>query len=136
MVNGKSLKITNPLVMKNSQALVPGTLANEILQSNLDQTFKVESIPHPLNTLSSDEIKQAIAIIRKAKPKETNLRFADIRLKQPDKDAVWRNVIDKKPYVGDRVVTFTILKGNTVFKHQVTYQLENARKYIWYGISR
>ena len=119
MVNGKSLKITNPLVMKDGQALVPDTLANEILQSNLDQTFKVESIPHPLNTLSSDEINKVTAIIRKAKPEQKNSRFADIRLKQPDKDAVWRNVIDKKPYTSDRVATFTILKGNTVIEGEV-----------------
>uniref|UniRef100_UPI003561C9DD copper amine oxidase n=1 Tax=Psychrobacter sp. TaxID=56811 RepID=UPI003561C9DD len=119
MVNGKPLKITNPLVMKDGQALVPDTLANEILQSNLDQTFKVESTPHPLNTLSSNEINQATAIIRKAKPKETSLRFADIRLKQPDKDAVWRSVIDKKPYTSDRMATFTILKGNTVIEGEV-----------------
>ena len=114
MVNGQSLAITNPLVVKDGQALVPDTLANEILQSNLDQTFKIEQNPHPLNVLNSDEINQTLAIINKAKPTETNLRFADVRLKQPEKDIVWRSVTEKKPYTGDRVATFTILKGNTV----------------------
>lgn len=116
MVNGKSLTITNPLIMKDGQALVPDTLANEILQSDLDQTFKIEQNPHPLNVLSSDEINQTVAIINKAKPAETNLRFSDIRLKQPDKDIVWRSVTEKTPYTGDRVATFTILKGNTVIE--------------------
>ncbi|WP_367106230.1 primary-amine oxidase [uncultured Psychrobacter sp.] len=114
MVNGQALAITNPLVVKDGQALVPDTLANELLQSNLDQTFKIEQNPHPLNVLSSDEIKQTVAIINKAKPTETNLRFSDIRLKQPDKDKVWKSVTEKAPYTGDRVATFTILKGNTV----------------------
>ncbi len=116
MVNGKSLAITSPLVMKDGQALVPDSLANEILQSGLDQTFKIEQSPHPLNVLSSKEIEQTLAIIKKAKPTETNLRFSDIRLKQPDKDAVWRNVTENKPYQGDRVATFSILKGNTVIE--------------------
>jgi primary-amine oxidase len=119
MINGKPLTITNPLVIKNGQALVPDTLANEILQSNLDQTFKVERTPHPLNSLNSDEIKQVTAIIRQSKPKEKNLRFADIRLKQPDKNAVWRSVIDSKPYSGDRVATFTLLKGTTAIEGEV-----------------
>ena len=110
MVNGQSLAITNPLIIKDGQALVPDSLANEILQSGLDQTFKIEQSPHPLNVLSAEEIEQTLAIIKKAKPTETNLRFSDIRLKQPDKDAVWRNVTENKPYKGDRVATFSILK--------------------------
>ncbi|MGM8887395.1 stalk domain-containing protein, partial [Psychrobacter sp. 1U2] len=116
MVNGQSLAITNPLIIKDGQALVPDSLANEILQSGLDQTFKIEQSPHPLNVLSAEEIEQTLAIIKKAKPTETNLRFSDIRLKQPDKDAVWRNVTENKPYQGDRVATFSILKGNTVIE--------------------
>ena len=116
MVNGQSLAITNPLIIKDGQALVPDSLANEILQSGLDQTFKIEQSPHPLNVLSAEEIEQTLAIIKKAKPTETNLRFSDIRLKQPDKDAVWRNVTENKPYKGDRVATFSILKGNTVIE--------------------
>ena len=119
MINGKPLTITNPLVMKNGQALVPDTLANEILQSNLDQTFKVERTPHPLNSLNSDEIKQVTAIIRQSKPTEKNLRFADIRLKQPDKDAVWKSVLADKPFSGDRVATFTLLKGTTAIEGEV-----------------
>jgi len=119
MINGKPLEITNPLLVQQGQILAPETLANEILQSGLDQTFKIEQIPHPLNALSSDEIKQTVAIIKKAKPTETNLRFSDIRLKQPDKDKVWRNVIEDIPYTGDRIATFTLLKGSTVTEGEV-----------------
>jgi len=119
MINGKPLEITNPLLVQQGQILAPETLANEILQSGLDQTFKIEQIPHPLNALSSDEIKQTVAIIKKAKPTETNLRFSDIRLKPPDKDKVWRNVIEDIPYTGDRIATFTLLKGSTVTEGEV-----------------
>ena len=118
-VNGKSLAITAPLVVTDGQPMVSDTLVNEVLQSGLDQTFKVEQVAHPLNTLTSEEIKKVTAIIRKAKPKEKNLRFSDIRLKQPDKDAVWKSVLADKPFSGDRVATFTILRGTTAVEGEV-----------------
>ena len=118
-VNGKSLAITTPLVVTDGQPMVADTLVNEVLQSGLDQTFKVEQTPHPLNTLSGEEINKVTTIIRKAKPKEKNLRFSDIRLKQPDKDAVWRSVLADKPFGGDRVASFTLLKGTTAIEGEV-----------------
>ncbi|WP_051086846.1 primary-amine oxidase [Psychrobacter lutiphocae] len=119
MINGKPLDISSPLVVNNNQALVPESLVNEILQSDLDQTFKVEQTPHPLNTLTSKEIEQTVNIIRQSKPEQNNLRFSDIRLKQPDKNAVWQSVLEGKPYNEDRVATFTILKGNMVHEGEV-----------------
>lgn len=129
MVNGQALKITNPLVVKKGQAFVPDTLANEILQSNLDQTFKIEQNPHPLNVLSSAEIEQTVAIINKSKPAETNLRFSDIRLKPPTKDAVWRNVIEGKAFTEDRMALFSILKGSTVVEGEVNLTKNKLTKW-------
>ncbi len=56
LVNGKPLKISVPVTNKNGQVLASDDLANQIFQSKLDQTFQTETTPHPLNSLSADEI--------------------------------------------------------------------------------
>lgn len=119
MVNGKPLTVTNPLVVKNGKPQVPDTLINEVLQSKLDQTFKIETVAHPLNGLTASEIEKATAIIRKNKPEESVLRFAEIRLDQPDKTLVWDNSLNGTAYKGDRLAAFTLLKGNNVIEGQV-----------------
>lgn len=119
LVNGKPLTVSNPLVVRQGKAMVPETLLNEVLQSKLDQTFKIEAVQHPLNSVTHQEIEKTLAIIRATKPDEKNLRFSDLRLHQPDKNAVWDSVLNGKNFTGERLVDFTLLKGNSVIEGQV-----------------
>jgi primary-amine oxidase len=44
--------------------------------------------PHPLDPLSADEIRAAVALVRAAEGVPADLRFADVELVEPPKDAV------------------------------------------------
>ncbi|MCS6037785.1 hypothetical protein LNQ52_26735 [Klebsiella pneumoniae subsp. pneumoniae] len=48
IVNGKSLDLPVPVVMKEGKAWVSDTFINDVFQSGLDQTFQVEKRPHPV----------------------------------------------------------------------------------------
>lgn len=122
MVNGKPLAISNPLTVQQGKAMVPETLLNEVLQSKLDQTFKIEAVKHPLNSLTEQEIQKTVDIIRANKADEKNLRFSDLRLHQPDKTAVWDSVLNGKNFREERRADFTLLKGNSVIEGQVNLQ--------------
>lgn len=58
---------------------------NEVFQSGLDQTFKIENTFHPLNSLNSDEIKKTFDVINRSKYAYKNMRFAELKLKEPEK---------------------------------------------------
>lgn len=64
IVNGKSLDLQVPVVMKDGKAWVSDTFINDVFQSGLDQTFQVEKRPHPLNSLSAAEISEAVTIVK------------------------------------------------------------------------
>ena len=85
MVNGKPLKISAPIIVKDGQAMASETLANEIFQSGLDQTFQVETVKHPLNTLTTEEIQSVTKIIQADQRAPKALRFSRIRLQEPEK---------------------------------------------------
>lgn len=119
MVNGKALKVSVPLVEKNGQAVVSKEFAAEIFQSGLDQTFKVEAAPHPLNGLTAKEIQQTYEAISKSKYAYPNMRFSEIKLKDPEKAKVWAAFIDHKPFKQDRIAEFTLLKGHSVIEGAV-----------------
>ncbi|SPX53171.1 Monoamine oxidase [Klebsiella pneumoniae] len=48
IVNGKSLDLPVPVVMKEGKAWVSDTFINDVFQSGLDQTFQVEKRPAPV----------------------------------------------------------------------------------------
>ncbi len=85
IVNGKSLTLQVPVVMKNNKAYIPETFINDVFQSGLDQTFQVEKSPHPLNALTADEINQAVAIVKASADFKPNTRFTQIALAEPEK---------------------------------------------------
>ena len=89
IVNGKSLDLQVPVVMKEGKAWVSDTFINDVFQSGLDQTFQVEKRPHPLNSLSAAEISEAVTIVKAAPEFQPNTRFTEISLHEPDKAAVW-----------------------------------------------
>jgi primary-amine oxidase len=78
IVNGKSLDLPVPVVMKEGKAWVSDTFINDVFQSGLDQTFQVEKRPHPLNSLSAAEISEAVTIVKAAPEFQPNTRFTEI----------------------------------------------------------
>lgn len=119
LVNGKPLKVTVPLTEKNGKAIVSSTFAAEIFQSGLDQTFKVEATQHPLNGLTKQEITQTLAAIQKSEYVYPNMRFSEIKLREPDKAKVWDAFIQQKILAEDRISEFTLLKGKSVIEGAV-----------------
>lgn len=77
IVNGKPLNLQVPVVMKG-KAWVSETFINDVFQSGLDQTFQVEKRPHPLNSLTSAEISEAVTIVKAAPEFRANTRFTEI----------------------------------------------------------
>ncbi|MGO1310638.1 MAG: stalk domain-containing protein, partial [Kluyvera intermedia] len=97
ILNGKSLNLQVPVVMKNGKAWISETFINDVFQSGLDQTFQVEKVPHPLNSLSSAEIGEAVTIVKAAPEFQANTRFTEISLHEPDKKAVWDFALNGTP---------------------------------------
>jgi len=52
IVNGKTLKLQVPVVMKNKKAWIADTFINDVFQSGLDQTFQVEKTPSPVKCVN------------------------------------------------------------------------------------
>lgn len=67
LVNGKPLKLSVPLLIKDGKPVIGKDFFNEVFQSGLDQTFKIENTFHPLNSLNSDEIKKTFDVINHSK---------------------------------------------------------------------
>jgi primary-amine oxidase len=44
IVNGKTLTLEVPVVMKGNKAFISETFINDVFQSGLDQTFQVEKV--------------------------------------------------------------------------------------------
>ena len=126
LVNGKPLKVSVPLVVKNGKAEVSKEFASEIFQSGLDQTFKVESAAHPLNGLTSQEISQTFEAISKSEYAYPNMRFSEIKLKDPEKQQVWDAFINHKELTQDRVAEFTLLKGKSVIEGAVDLKMQKV----------
>lgn len=129
LVNGKPLKVSVPLVVKNGKAEVSKEFASEIFQSGLDQTFKVESAAHPLNGLTSQEISQTFEAISKSEYAYPNMRFSEIKLKDPEKDQVWDAFINHKELTQDRVAEFTLLKGKSVIEGAVDLKMQKVTQW-------
>lgn len=124
LVNGKPLEITVPVVEKNGQAYASTTLANEIFQSGLDQTFLAESIPHPLNSLSAEEIRMVRSIVAADRRAPKQLRFSRLALKAPDKYQVWNDVLAHATPKQAREANFSLLQGNQVIEGVVNLKTQ------------
>ena len=122
IVNGKSLALQVPVVMKENKAWIADTFVNDVFQSGLDQTFQVEKRPHPLNALSADEIKTAVDIVKSAKDFPPNTRFTQISLAEPDKAKVWDFVLNGTAVDGPRRANVTLLDGKHVIETVVDLQ--------------
>lgn len=129
LVNGKPLKLSVPLMEKNGQAVIGSTFINEVFQSDLDQTFVVESAAHPLNSLNSTEIKAVYEILQHSKYAYPNMRFAELKLKSPEKAKVWDYFLNHKAFNEDRVATFNLLKDNQAIEGEVNLNTKQVTKW-------
>lgn len=119
LVNGKPLKLSVPLMEKNGQAVVSEAFINEVFQSGLDQTFKVEDAFHPLNSLNAAEIKSVYDIINQSEYAYKDMRFSEIKLKAPDKQKVWDYFLNHKDFKEQRSATFILLRGKQAIEGEV-----------------
>ncbi|WP_407305530.1 primary-amine oxidase [Acinetobacter sp.] len=119
LVNGKSFKLSAPLLMQDGKPVVSDGFINEVFQSGLDQTFKVEKVNHPLNSLTTAEINQTYKLISQSKYGYKNMRFSELTLKAPDKAKVWESFLQNKKFTDARVASFVLLKGNQAIEGEV-----------------
>ncbi|HEX4502453.1 MAG TPA: primary-amine oxidase [Scandinavium sp.] len=132
IVNGKTLTLQVPVVMKNKKAWISDTFINDVFQSGLDQTFQVEKRPHPLNALTASEIKEAVEIVKASPDFKPNTRFTQIALAEPDKAKVWNFVMSGTAVDDDRLANVTMLDGKHVIESQV--DLKNKKVLNWQPI--
>lgn len=129
IVNGKTLNLQVPVVMKNGKAWVSDTFINDVFQSGLDQTFQVEKAPHPLNALSSAEIGEAVTIVKSAPEFQPNTRFTEISLHEPDKKAVWDFALHGTAVNAPRTADVVMLDGKHIIEAVV--DLQNKKILSW-----
>ncbi|QKN82036.1 primary-amine oxidase [Scandinavium goeteborgense] len=129
IVNGKTLTLQVPVVMKNNKAWISDTFINDVFQSGLDQTFQVEKRPHPLNALTANEIKEAVEIVKASPDFKPNTRFTQITLAEPEKAKVWNFVMSGTAVDEDRLANVTMLDGKQVIESQV--DLKNKKVLHW-----
>jgi len=129
IVNGKTLILQVPVVMKNNKAWISDTFINDVFQSGLDQTFQVEKRPHPLNALTANEIKEAVEIVKASPDFKPNTRFTQIALAEPEKGKVWNFVMSGTAVDEDRLANVTMLDGKHVIESQV--DLKNKKVLHW-----
>lgn len=129
IVNGKTLTLQVPVVMKNNKAWISDTFINDVFQSGLDQTFQVEKRPHPLNALTANEIKEAVEIVKASPDFKPNTRFTQITLAEPEKAKVWNFVMSGTAVDEDRLANVTMLDGKHVIESQV--DLKNKKVLNW-----
>lgn len=111
IVNGKTLQLAVPVIFKDKTAYISDGFINEVFQSGLDQTFAVEKKPHPLNSLSADEITKAVSIIQATPGFKPGTRFTEISLHEPPKDQVWDFAMSGKAVTDARKADVIMLDG-------------------------
>jgi primary-amine oxidase len=111
IVNGKTLQLAVPVIFKDKTAYISDGFINEVFQSGLDQTFAVEKKPHPLNSLSADEISKTVSIIQAAPGFKPGTRFTEISLHEPPKDQVWDFAMSGKAVTDARKADVIMLDG-------------------------
>ena len=129
LVNSKPVKVSVPLVERNGQAVISTSFINEVFQSGVDQTFVVENTPHPLNSLNMEELKAAYNIIAQSKYAYPDMRFTELKLKEPEKAKVWDWFLNHKAFKEDRIATFILLKGKEVIEGEVNLNRKEVTKW-------
>ena len=132
IVNGKTLTLQVPVVMKDKHAFISDTFINDVFQSGLDQTFQVEKSPHPLNALTAEEIKLAVGIVKASADFKPNTRFTQIALAEPDKAKVWDYVLNGTAVDTPRQANITMLDGKHIIESRV--DLKDKKVLSWTAV--
>ena len=119
LVNGEELKLEGPVLIKDDVAHVSHHFINEVFQSGLDQTFKVEKVAHPLNPLTSDEIAKVVDILKAENKYKDTYTFQEVSVREPKKEEVWNFAYTKKAVTSNRQANVTILNGKEVYESVV-----------------
>ena len=119
LVNGKKVKLSVPVSQKDGVWVAADTLVNELFTPTADKSFKVESVSHPLDSLTANEITEAVKIIKASGHDVSNYRFSELRLKDENKDEVWNSVLDNKPMQAKRSAVFSILDKDSIVEGEV-----------------
>ncbi|WP_256737591.1 stalk domain-containing protein [Pseudomonas sp. dw_358] len=129
LVNGKTLKLTAPVMLKDGTAMMYAGMINELFQSDLDETFRLETRPHPLNPLTGAEISAAVSTLKQSPHYRQGMQFTDVSVHEPPKEKVWSFVYDQKATPLPRQASMTVLDGKKVFEALV--DLDKAQLLQW-----
>ncbi|WP_343743315.1 stalk domain-containing protein [Herbaspirillum huttiense] len=119
LVNGQSVKLPVPLVMKNGQPYVSDEFINTVFAPSLDKTFQIEAVPHPLNPLSADEINATLDVLKASGRWQPGYRFTAITLAEPPKEQVWKFALGERGQTFARRADFTLPDGSQVIEGTV-----------------
>ncbi|RIX84173.1 primary-amine oxidase [Acidovorax cavernicola] len=119
LVNGQSMQLDVPVVMRKGAAYVPHDFVNQVFQSSLDKTFVVERVPNPLNPLTEAEIQTALDVLKASGRYKPGLRFTEISVKRPPKDEVWNFALTGQPVRAPRQAALVALDGKKVIEGTV-----------------
>ncbi|OWY36747.1 primary-amine oxidase [Herbaspirillum aquaticum] len=119
LVNGQPVKLPVPLVMKNGQPYVSDEFINTVFAPSLDKTFQIESVPHPLNPLSADEINATLDVLKASGRWQPSYRFTEITVAEAPKEQVWKFALGERGLAFARRADFTLLDGSQVIEGTV-----------------
>ena len=118
-VNGATLRLGVPVVMRQGAPYVSADFFQQVLQSGLDKTFVVERKPNPLNPLTAAEIQATLEVLKASGQFKPGHRFTEIVLKAPPKDQVWAHALEGTPVQAPRQSAFVILDGRKLIEGTV-----------------
>ncbi|MEL7897122.1 stalk domain-containing protein [Vreelandella neptunia] len=115
LYNGETVELSAPIRLHDGDILVERSFVHDLFKDHVPQTVSSEGRPHPLDSLTAEEISQASADIKSSENYTDNMRFTEIRLADPDKGRVW------DWYFGgshdfERHAEFTVLDGRKVIE--------------------
>ncbi|RXT07189.1 stalk domain-containing protein [Ammoniphilus sp. CFH 90114] len=121
IVNGKSIQLDAPVTLKKGVSYVSHHFINEVFQSGLEQTVKIEDGYHPFNPLTPTEIEEVVKTLKESGNYKEGLRFTEISVKIPNKEDVWDWVLNgnRSSRSFERKAEFIALDGKQVYEGEV-----------------
>lgn len=133
LVNGKPLQLEVPVVNRRGVAHISSGFINQVFSSGLDNTFELESVPNPLNPLTSAEIVATLDVIKASGRYKPGIRFTEITVNAPPKEQVWQFTLSNRQVQATRKAAFVVLDGKQVIEGIVDLQTRSLLK--WQPVS-
>jgi primary-amine oxidase len=129
IVNDETVTLEVPVFEKDSKYYVSHHFINEVFPQP-ESTVQVEDSFHPLDPLTPEEIEQVLEVLKKEDVYNEYLRFTEISIKLPEKEAVWDWVFsEEKEESFVREAELIALDNNTVIEGIV--DLTNDKLVSW-----